>query len=366
LRIVGFKVRIEKAQLQRTVTPDPSLRVRKYQPADRQAVRDICARTCWMGEYRPELIADDWLWAEYWTRYFTDIETDLTWVVEKGTFYFSSAGPDSAVDPDKEKLNVPFSPHVAGYLTGTADSSRFESYGLRLMPGIVWHVIRRRLMRQARARKAIGHMLRAIVSGDMDLPARLRREFPATFHTDLLPEARQRGIGAAIMREFLGELARRGVPGVHAQTLSVNLAAGKSLARAGFSLALARPTPAFEHVHAGPIEVQTWTRRIDDLRLTIERRKNILTGGVQLMILHVTKARYLNEYRIHVEFNDGTRGQIDLAGSLTGTMFEPLTDKRLFAKFRVDDELGTIVWENGADLAPDYLKSLLVEDGNKI
>ena len=77
------------------------------------------------------------------------------------------------------------------------------------------------------------------------------------------------------------------------------------------------------------------------------------------MVLHVTKARYLNGYKIHVEFNDGSRGEIDLAGSLTGTMFEPLIDKRLFAKFRVDDELGTIVWENGADLAPEYLEKLL-------
>jgi hypothetical protein len=77
------------------------------------------------------------------------------------------------------------------------------------------------------------------------------------------------------------------------------------------------------------------------------------------MILHVTTARYLQAYKIHVEFNDGSNGEIDLAGSLTGSMFAPLTDKRVFAKFHVDEELGTIVWENGADLAPEYLKELL-------
>jgi len=77
------------------------------------------------------------------------------------------------------------------------------------------------------------------------------------------------------------------------------------------------------------------------------------------MILRVTKARYLNRYKIHVEFNDDSCGEIDLGERLTGSMFEPLNDKGLFAKFRVDDELGTIVWENGADLAPEYLKKLL-------
>ncbi len=77
------------------------------------------------------------------------------------------------------------------------------------------------------------------------------------------------------------------------------------------------------------------------------------------MMLHVTKARYLGGYRIHVEFNDGSGGDIELAGKLIGSMFEPLSDKKVFARFRVDEELGTIVWENGDDLAPEYLKNLL-------
>jgi GNAT superfamily N-acetyltransferase len=282
------------------MTPDKPLHIRKYRPSDRQAVRDICARTCWMGEYRPELIGDDWLWAEYWTRYFTDVECDLTWVVEKGTFYFSPLqGEHTGVLPKKVnvsmdsqmqrgKVECPLFAHVGqrgqaptandavgasplcGYLTGTADSSRFERYGLRLMPGIIWHVIRRRLMRQRQSRRAILQMARAMLSGDTDLPANLRRQYPATCHIDLLPDARQRGIGSTMLANFLRELARRGVPGVHAQTLSLNAAAGKSLARAGFTLALASPTTAFKLVHDGPVEVQTWTRGIDDCRFTID------------------------------------------------------------------------------------------------
>jgi len=77
------------------------------------------------------------------------------------------------------------------------------------------------------------------------------------------------------------------------------------------------------------------------------------------VILHVTDAEYHGGFRIWVCFNDGSSGEADLAGKLTGSMFKPLEDTRLFCRFQVDRELGTIVWDNGADLAPEYLKGLL-------
>ena len=73
------------------------------------------------------------------------------------------------------------------------------------------------------------------------------------------------------------------------------------------------------------------------------------------MILHVTDAKYLEGYRVEVSFNDGRRGIIDLSQSLEGTAFSPLKDKILFSQLSVDKELDTIVWPNGADLAPEYL-----------
>lgn len=46
---------------------------------------------------------------------------------------------------------------------------------------------------------------------------------------------------------------------------------------------------------------------------------------------------------------------MDLSGELEGEVFEPLRDLAAFRSFRVDPELETIVWENGADLAPEFL-----------
>ena len=73
------------------------------------------------------------------------------------------------------------------------------------------------------------------------------------------------------------------------------------------------------------------------------------------MFLHVKEAKYLRDYVIWLRFNDGAEGEIDLEKELEGEVFGPLKDQQLFQKFRVDPELETVVWENGADLAPEFL-----------
>lgn len=63
----------------------------------------------------------------------------------------------------------------------------------------------------------------------------------------------------------------------------------------------------------------------------------------------------LSDYVIQVMFDDGVVRRIDLEPELHGTMFEPLRDPAMFAAVRVDPGAGTIVWPNGADLAPEFL-----------
>ena len=73
------------------------------------------------------------------------------------------------------------------------------------------------------------------------------------------------------------------------------------------------------------------------------------------MFLHVTKAKYIKDYQIEISFNNGWKGIADLSKVLKGPVFDPLKDQSLFAKLTLDQELTTIVWPNGVDLAPEYL-----------
>ncbi len=73
------------------------------------------------------------------------------------------------------------------------------------------------------------------------------------------------------------------------------------------------------------------------------------------MILHVIDAKYLGGYKVEVSFNDGRKGIVDLSDVLEGPVFQPLKEKSIFAQLKLDKELDTISWPNGADIAPEYL-----------
>ena len=72
-------------------------------------------------------------------------------------------------------------------------------------------------------------------------------------------------------------------------------------------------------------------------------------------MLDVKSAKYVDGYKVWIEFSNGDSGVVDLEADLWGPMFEPLKDPEAFKKFSVSDVLHTLVWENGADLAPEHL-----------
>jgi uncharacterized protein DUF2442 len=75
-----------------------------------------------------------------------------------------------------------------------------------------------------------------------------------------------------------------------------------------------------------------------------------------MRMVRVSDVEPLEGFKVRLRFTDGTRKEIDLRPFLHGPVFEPLLQSpEEFRSVRIDAELGTIVWGNGADIDPDVL-----------
>jgi Protein of unknown function (DUF2442) len=69
----------------------------------------------------------------------------------------------------------------------------------------------------------------------------------------------------------------------------------------------------------------------------------------------VVDVEHLGGHRLRLTFSDGLVRELDFEHVLSGGVFEPLKDRRLFAQVEIDSIAGTIRWPNGVDLDPDVL-----------
>jgi hypothetical protein len=80
------------------------------------------------------------------------------------------------------------------------------------------------------------------------------------------------------------------------------------------------------------------------------------------MILRIRAAEPRGPYRLWLSFTDGTQAEVDIRPLLDGgPVFEPLKDPAYFARVTLDPVCGTVVWPNGADFAPEALRTLVDE-----
>ena len=81
----------------------------------------------------------------------------------------------------------------------------------------------------------------------------------------------------------------------------------------------------------------------------------------------VAHMEVLSGFRLHVRFNDGTEGTVELADFLNSEsagVFAARRDEGLFRQARV--KLGAVVWPDNLDLAPDAMHREIKENGSWI
>jgi hypothetical protein len=77
------------------------------------------------------------------------------------------------------------------------------------------------------------------------------------------------------------------------------------------------------------------------------------------MVLHpiyrVRGFEIVSDYTLRIRFDDGAEQTIDFYPILRGKMYGPLRDLEIFNQVRIDPEVETLVWPNGADFDPATL-----------
>ena len=74
-----------------------------------------------------------------------------------------------------------------------------------------------------------------------------------------------------------------------------------------------------------------------------------------IVAIEIIEVKIIKDYTVELIFDDFKRGAIDLRRFLGKGIFKDLLNKKKFHQMKVDAELGTICWPNGADIAPDRL-----------
>ncbi len=174
-------------------------------------MRQVCFETGYMGD------PVEWMWRD--RESFADLFSG----------YYTDAEPESA-------LVAQIDGEVMGYLLGCVDTS-----GVWNPAGVVVrHALGRLLLvRPGTAGvlwRSFGDTLLDAVRGHGVISSPfLDARWPAHLHIDLLPDARARGLGAALVRRWLERLAEAGSPGCHLETLAENTSAVRFFESMGFT-----------------------------------------------------------------------------------------------------------------------------------
>ena len=74
------------------------------------------------------------------------------------------------------------------------------------------------------------------------------------------------------------------------------------------------------------------------------------------MLYDIIEAEYLENYKLKIVFENGMNGIVDLSEyPKKGGVFNKFKDVNFFKNFSISRELGTIVWGDEIDIAPETL-----------
>ena len=79
------------------------------------------------------------------------------------------------------------------------------------------------------------------------------------------------------------------------------------------------------------------------------------------MIPRVIAVEVCGPHSLKLTFHDGVAKKVNLLRLLVGPIYQPLLEPAFFRQVLLDPVAGTVVWPNGADVAPETLYELTEE-----
>lgn len=185
------------------------IEIRPYRPADRDAVRDLCAEAAFGGRPVEAYGPDRELFADLMTSYYLEREPESTWVAEsEGSLVGYLMGARETRRRRREAL----------IRVGLAAAGRFLLRGGPLR-GTFWRA----------AWANLDHLWRRRGPERSSL-----RPYPAHFHLAVAEVCRGAGVGGRLVSRFLESLREQRIAGVHASVRSDNPAGCRFFERQGF------------------------------------------------------------------------------------------------------------------------------------
>ena len=209
--------------------------IRKYRPADRARVRELCCDTGFLGKPIDPVFQDRELFADYLTAYYTDWEPQSSFVL---------------------LMNG----EIRGYLLGSRHPARQQLYNLYNNVALFLRGISRYLRYTAASKKFVHWILR---QAWREVPAAPRRT--AHFHINLLADARRVAHSRAIVDAYLAYLAAHGEKRVFGQMVVFEDRRGaKMFERYGFRVLNKAEITKYRDVHPEPVYLCTVIKDLEE------------------------------------------------------------------------------------------------------
>ena len=207
--------------------------IRRYQPSDRSAVRQLTGDTAHFGDPVERFFDARELFLDAFTSYYTDVAYNYLWV----------AHDDNT---------------LIGYIMGCPDTYDYQVWYRAHIRRVAWRAATLRY-RGVFTRKSLGFLRRYL---RWRVPYVDLAPYPAHLHINTRADWRGQGVGTALMKTYLDQLHNENIPGMHLETTSENKIAVSWYERLGFQLLQSVPTNVYQHSVGHAVDLLLYALRL--------------------------------------------------------------------------------------------------------